>query len=48
MMNATEKPSKIMKNRKISKYQFFDILIYDETEKRFSKISFTKGLKIIN
>ena len=40
-MNAIEKPSKIMKNIKIS---IFDILIYHE----FSKISFTKGLRIIN
>ena len=32
-LNAIEKPSKIMKNRKISKYQIFDILIYHETEK---------------
>jgi len=47
VMNATEKPSKIMKNRKISKYQIFDILIYHEAEKRFSKNSFTDVLRII-
>ena len=33
-----------MKNRKISKYQIFDILIYHKKEKGFSENHFTYGL----
>ena len=39
--------AEIEKNRKISIYQIFDILIYHETEERFSKNSFTEYLRII-